>query len=259
MRTLLSLLAASSLAATNAQIDINKMIQEKMGQGTQNGQTNGGGMTVEDDNDPFVPNTFIGSFRMETHFYKKEVEEKNSPSNMRYWSDAERTLMTNDAASTKGQEMKMLTDLRGKWSYMLMTDEKGNKTAMKSRKKKFTVKEDPDKAAAEITVTDETKVIDGHTCKKVIVKSTEGTWTGWVAEDIPAPFNDMARHVKGADPEMARRMGEVKGFPLEYEWVDANGKDRMVCYMRDLVVGTVDAAVFSLDGYEVTVMPAFGQ
>ncbi|HMC97483.1 MAG TPA: DUF4412 domain-containing protein, partial [Flavobacteriales bacterium] len=213
------------------------------------------------DTDPFVPNTFIGSFRMEMHRFKDGTEVKDSPTNLHYWSSADMTLMRNVMAEQKkGQDMKILTDLKGKWQYMLTTDEKGKKTAMKSRKKKLVTSEtQADAEKPDINVTSETRMIDGHLCKKVIVTSEDGVWTGWVAEDLPAPFTDMARQIKTADPAMNRRISAVKGMPLEFEWVDANGKDKMVCYMREVHAGSVDESVFSLDGYEVMEMPSYGQ
>ena len=252
MRTPLLLLALTTINVLTAQVNIGGMMPKP-------GSSKG--VSVEDDNDPFVPNTFIGSFRMENHLFKNGEEEKDSPTNMRYWSTPERTMTKVEMPDAKGQDMRMLTDLKGKWQYMMMVDEKGKKTAMKSKKKKITMRDDGKKPAPEVTVTDETKVIDGHTCTKVIVKSTDGTWTGWVAKDMPAPFQDMMRNVKTGDPGMTKRMSEVQGFPLEFEWADANGKDRMVCYMKDVVIGAVDESVFSLDGYEVTEMPSmsFGQ
>lgn len=246
---LLSLALAASLAAT-AQINIGTLIPKPGG---------GQNVSVEDDKSPFVPNSFIGSFRMENHLFKNGKEEKNSPTNLRYWSSAEMTLMKTELPDQKGQDMKMLTDLKGKWQYMLMVDDKGNKTAMKTKKKTIVVKDDGKGAAPEVKVTDETKVIDGHTCVKVISTSAEGTWTGWVAKDMPAPFGDMLRNVKTGDPAMTQRMSELQGFPLEFEWADANGKDTMRCYIMDVVIGKVDESVFSLDGYEVTEMPGFGQ
>jgi hypothetical protein len=143
---------------------------------------------------------------------------------------------------------------------MLMTDEKGKKTAMKSHKKKVSMdQQEAEEKKPEITVTNETKTIDGHMCTKVIVKSEDGTWTGWVAKDIKAPFEDMARNMaqRGNDQAMKSYAG-VDGFPLEYEWVDAKDGDKMICYMKDLKVGAVDSSVFSLDGYEVMEMPSFG-
>ena len=251
MRNLFSLLACSLVLSTTAQTDINKMLQERMA---------GGGMKVEDDNSPFVPNEFVGSFRMEMHMFDGAAEKKNSPTNMRYWSTEDKTMNKMEMTDEKGRDMRMMTDLKGKWQYTLRTEEKGKQTAMKSKKTKVTMAEEKATKEPEITVTSETKTIEGHVCTKTIVKTEDGTWTGWVVKDIKAPFGDMARSVgqRGNDKMMKSYKG-MQGFPLEFEWVDAKGTDRIVCYMKELKVGPVDAGVFSLDGYEVTEMPSFGQ
>lgn len=249
MRTFLILATATFVLNTTAQIDVNKMMQQHMG----------GGAKVGNDDSPFVPNEFIGSFRMEMHMFDGTTEQKNSPTNMRYWSAEDKTMNKMEMPDSKGKDMRMMTDLKGKWQYTLMTDEKGKKTAMKSKKKKVSLGEEGKANDAEITETAETKTIEGHTCTKTIVKNDDGTWTGWVAKDIKAPFGDMARSVghRGDDKMMKSYKG--MGFPLEFEWVDAKGGNRMVCYVKELSVGPVDAGVFSLDGYEVTEMPSFGQ
>ena len=41
------------------------------------------------------------------------------------------TLIKTEMPEQKDQDMRMMTDLKGKWQYMLMTDDKGGKTAMK--------------------------------------------------------------------------------------------------------------------------------
>ncbi len=258
MRYTLSLLGLSLCLTSTAQTDVAKMLQERMG---------GGGVIMEEDKSPFVPNEFIGSFRMEMHMFEGEQERKESPTNLRYWSSADKTLNKMEFSSGGSgapeepvRDMRMLTDLKEKWQYTLMTDEEGKKTAMKSKKKKITVKEEPGTKEPVITATTETKTIDGHVCTKTIVKSDDGVWTGWVAKDIKAPFADMARSVghRGNDKMMRSHKG-MHGFPLEFEWVDAKGTDRMVCYVKELKVGPVDAGVFSIDGYEVMEMPSFGQ
>ena len=212
---------------------------------------------VEDDNDPFTPNEFVGSFRMEMHQFVKDVEAKDSPTNMRYWSSPDMTMIGIAPEGSKGAEMKMLTDLKGKWSYILMADEKGNKTAMKSRKKKVTFKTtEPDDENATFTVTNETKVIDGYTCTKVIGTTEDGTWTGWVAKDLAIPFGDIANGMsRSAMQKKKRDWGGIEGFPLEFETVDKNGKDKMVVYMKDLQIGTVDPGVFSISDYKVMEIP----
>ena len=225
----------------------------------KNGGSKGSGvedMKVEDDNDPFTPNEFVGSFRMEMHQFVKDVEAKDSPTNMRYWSSPDMTMIGISPEGSKGSDMKMLTDLKGKWSYILMTDDKGKKTAMKSRKKKVTFKTTEDDENVKFTVTNETKVIEGYTCTKVIGTTEDGTWTGWVAKDITVLFGDIANNMnRSAMQKKKQDWGGIQGFPLEYETVDKNGKDRMVVYVKDLQIGAVDPSVFSISDYKVMEIP----
>lgn len=248
-QALASLFLGAIAATSTAQFDINSILQQQ-----------GAGMRMEDDNDPFVPNTFTGSFNMEMHMFEGATEKKESPMNLRYWSNADMTLVQMAMPGGAGRDMKVMTDLKGKWQYMLMADAEGKRMAMKSRKKKIVV---ADSAAQkqnameemDITVTSEKKTIEGRVCTKVIGKCAEGLWTGWVAKDLEGPYADMARHVRAGDANMNKRMSEVQGFALEFEWIPADGKDRIVCYIKDLLPGTVDGDVFSLDGYEMIQIP----
>ena len=269
MRTSLTLLASLAFLTTTAQVDINKMMQERMqqrqagqGSGTGSGDGSGHGVKMEDDNDPFVPNEFIGSLRMEMHHYKEGVELKTSPTNMRYASSAEWTSMKNEmSGQQQGRDMRIVTDLKGKWSYMLMTDEEGKKSAMKSHKKKMVMTDEAaKKKEPTVTVTTETRTIEGHVCTKVIAVSEDGTWTGWVAKGVKGPFADILRTMaqRGDDSHMGAMKG-LDGMPMEFEWVPTDGKSRMVCYIKELVSGKVDPSVFSLDGYEVMEMPSYGR
>ena len=52
----------------------------------------GEGVNLVDDNDPFTPNRFIGSFRMETRIYRGTEEQRTSPTTLRYWSSADQVL-----------------------------------------------------------------------------------------------------------------------------------------------------------------------
>ena len=224
------------------------------------GSGNMGQIKMEDDKDPFKPNAFVGSFRMEMHFFQQGTEDPNGPANMQYWSSTDMSLvgMTPERSNgTAGTDLKLLTDHKGKWSYILMTDPKGNKTAMKSPKKKYILADDGrQELAAKIQVTKETKVIDGHTCTKVIATLEEGTWTGWVTKDIAVPFSDIAGTM--SRNALARGSGNwdgIPGFPLEYEMADTEGRKTIHAYVRDLHVGEVDPQVFSISGYKVMEVP----
>jgi hypothetical protein len=244
-----ALLAVALVAPASAQFDINTIMQQQ-----------GMGMRMVDDTDPFVENTFTGSFRMEMHLFDSIAEKRESPMNIRYWSSADMTMVQAAMPGMAGREVKMLTDLKGKWQYMLMTDAEGKRMAMKSKKKKMVItdtlqQKENAKSDMAFTVTKEKKTIDGHVCTKVIGKGTDGSWTGWVAMDLKGPYADMAKHVRSADPTLNKQMSAVPGFALEFEWVPTGGKDRIVCYIRDLLPGGVDADVFSLDGYELIAIP----
>jgi hypothetical protein len=251
MRRTLLPLALLSCIPTMAQVDINKAIEERMRQ-------HAAGQGAADERVPMVPNTFVGSFRMESHNYRNGAELKESPTNLRYWSSPERTLTKVELPQGKGQDMRLMLDLKDGWQYMLMTDDKGKRTAMKQRPTRTDIS-GKDGAEPKVTVTKETRDIDGHTCTKVIAESTDGTWTGWVALGMPGPYRDMLRTVRTGDSRLTKRMSDVNGFALEWEWTDANGKDRTQGFIRELVTGKVDESIFSLDGYQVTEMPSFGR
>lgn len=254
-----TILGALFALPLSAQTDIQQKMLERMQKNKSGNEAKAPEVKVEDDNDPFIPNQFTGSFRMEMHQYKNGKEEKGSPVNMQYWSSPEMTLVEMAPDGKKQGTVRMLTDLKGKWNYMLMTDEKGEKTGMKSRKKKITVSGADEEDNTKFTVTNETKVIEGHTCNKVIGTNDDGTWTAWIAKDIDVPFTDMSRSLAGNNARGKKATypasKELHGFPLEMESLSADGKDRTVIHVRELKLGPVDPKVFSIEGYQMMEMP----
>ncbi|MBP8824398.1 MAG: DUF4412 domain-containing protein [Flavobacteriales bacterium] len=218
-----------------------------------------GQVEVVDDNDPFQPNAFSGSFRMEMHLFKDGMEVPEGPGNIHFWSSPEMTLMSMAAqhpSTGPTTDMKVLTDFKGKWTYFLMTDPKGTKTAMKSRKKKFITNAGGTSPQGRFTVTKETRIIDGHSCTKVIGTTEDGTWTGWVAKDIAVPFSDLAPSLnRGASAQGGQDWEGLPGFPLEFEMSDKEGRKTMECFVKDLWTGDVDPSVFSMAGFKVMEVP----
>lgn len=243
---ILPLAAGALLLATTAtaQVDMNAILQQS-----------GSNMRMEPDTDPFVPNAFVGSFTMEMHFFENGKESKNSPASSTIHSSESKLAFDSKSPEMK-ESVRMIIDQKEKMQYMLMDDGKGNKMAMKTRKMKVTGMEESNRNAADIQVTDETKTIDGHVCKKMIAKDEDGTWTGWMAQDIEMPFHSVMRDMRGKGAEMHDdALAGVHGFPLEYEWVSNDGKERVTCRIRDLKLGTVDEGAFSMKGYQLMEMP----
>lgn len=221
---------------------------------------NMGDIKVVDDNDPFEPNTFIGSFRMEMHSFQDGVETKESPMDIHLWNSSDKTLISFKTAKTEGTDMKMLNDLKGKWSYIMMAPASGNKMAMKSRKKKLIHTGSDTATAMDFTETKETRTIDGHPCKKVIARNADGVMTAWVAQDIPTPLSDLLRNMRQpGQPDRFKSFDGLKGFPMEMTSESTDGKEKLVNYVKDLQVGPVDENIFSLDDYKVMEIPGMGQ
>ena len=205
---------------------------------------------------PAGPNVFTGSFRLEMHTFKSGKEDKHSPVSIRYWSNADKLIYALEMPGQQ-QQMRMLTDLRANSSYMLIDDGSGNRTAMKTKRPEAAASAEKGEKT-QITVTKETREIEGRSCTKVIVVSTDGTWTGWVDMSLKSAFGDMARGMDGQAAQQTRHAhAEVDGFPLEFEWVPAKSDERIVGYVKELVVGKVDEDLFDLNGYNLIEMPSF--
>lgn len=252
MRTLLlSTLFISTLAIAQTAEDKALMEQYMKAQGMP---------VIETDDSPFVPNTFIGSFIMDITTNDGKSKEPHSMT-MHYASSADMTSMHMESPEMKDQQMTMMTDLKNKFQYMLMTDNWGKKTAMKTPKMKINmdaVKHDADNAKdtdAEVTITNETKTIEGQLCTKIIVKSKDGTMTSWVARELDVPFTDLTNNMIKSDALLGYDQEKMKGFPMEFEMVDTENKTTMTGRTRELKVGNVPASTFSLDGYQVVELP----
>ncbi|MGV3638383.1 MAG: DUF4412 domain-containing protein [Flavobacteriales bacterium] len=244
-------IAAAALllcAPVRAQVDLNAILQQQ-----------GGGVQLVPDTDPFTPNSFIGSFTMEMHLFENGKEQQHSPVHTTIHSSAEKIAIEGRSSGAK-EKMRMIIDQKEKWQYMLVDDGADTRMAMKTRKMKV-VNDAPDAhIAADVQMTDETRTIDGHVCKKMIAKDSDGTWVGWMAQDIDVPFHSFMSNVTntGGDIHDDALVG-VHGFPLEYEWTSADGKERVQCTIRDLKMGTVDEQAFSLAGYQVMELPTLPQ
>lgn len=233
------------LPLAHAQVDINALLQQ-----------HGSEVRLVPDTDPYAPNSFVGSFTTEMHFFDGQTEAKESPMNLSIHSSPEKLLIRTAMPGVQ-EEMRILIDQKNKFQYILMDAGKGGRMAMKAPKMKVVGDETETKKAADVQVTDEKKTIDGHVCKKMIAKTEDGTWTGWLAQDIDVPFHSFMRDAQhtGADLHADALKG-VQGFPLEYEFVSSDGKERVQCFISDLKLGAPEEKVFSLDGYQVMELPA---
>lgn len=206
---------------------------------------------------------FEGSFTMQMHTYEKGKENKDSPMHMKFWSSEDMILVQPILKEKSGEDMKMLTDLKNDVQYTLIDDGKGGKMAMKMPKvnmpdAKGTDADDDDDMNVERT--GNTKMIDGIECHEYKGSNEEGTWTAWVAEDMKAPFERFAQAMAGNGGKQKKKNAKgpkdlPEGIPMESTWESADGKEKVVMYIKELKTGEVDESVFDISGYEVMDIP----
>ncbi|MCB0771272.1 MAG: DUF4412 domain-containing protein [Flavobacteriales bacterium] len=222
-----------------------------------------GGVSIEENNDPFEPLDFTGSYRMVIHSHKNGSEVKDSPAEMLMAFNIDHMAMVPKNPDEKG-DMRMVFDLRNKHTYTLITDDKGKKSGIKMKMMKVNVEGDGKEngKVADVVRTDETRTIEGRTCRKYTYKDEKGSGEAWFAEDISfdmmAAFKQM---VGGKGVEDWQNLPHT-GVVMENTWNSADGKEKVTMFTKDLVVGQVDESLFSTAGFEVmdmSSMPMYGK
>ena len=123
--------------------------------------------------------------------------------------------------NTEGKNMVMITNKDDDKMTILM-DNNGQKIALIQDTKQMDMmaaqmaagKDGADKDDFEITVTGETKMIDGYKCTKILGKNEEMEGTAWVCKDLDINFVDLFPTLRQSDPMHSTLLDE--GFVMEY-------------------------------------------
>jgi hypothetical protein len=240
-------------------------LQEMMNKAMEEQAKNGGGqqMTFEENTDPFTPLNFTGSYRMEVMTYEADGPTKESPMNVNMAFTPDKMALLPEMKGSK-EQVRMVMDLRNKLTYTLITDGQGQRTGIKMKMMKATAKGADVQEAEEAKVvrTSETRTINGYTCTKYTYASSEGKGEAWVAEEVKFDMMSAMAQMAGAKKTEGWQNVKHEGLVMENTWNDANGTDKVVMIVHDLVVGKVDEALFSTAGYEMqdmTAIPMNGQ
>lgn len=250
---LLALIATVNLPAQSVEELMKKAMEQQGGQNK---------VTVEENKDPFTPLSFTGSYRMEAHSYKNGKEEKDSPMNLVMAFKPDGMAMVPNTGNK--EETRMVFDLKGKLMYTLITDEQGQRTGIKMKMMKVNVEGADDRAAddTKVTRTNETKVIEGRTCRKYTYSDKEGSGEAWLAEDLKWDMMAVMKQMMGGKGAEGWQQTGMDGLMMENTWTSADGKEKVMMYTRDVVQGKVNEALFSTAGYEIqdmSALPMFGQ
>jgi hypothetical protein len=250
---LLVSLAAANLSAQSMEELMRKAMEQ---QGSQEK------LSVEENRDPYVPLTFTGSYRMEVHTYRNGMEGKDSPANVMMAFKPDGMAMVPNSAGK--EEARVVFDLKGRFMYTLMTDDKGQRSGIRMKMMKLTMEGGADDAAKDARVerTEATRVIDGIGCRKYLYSDRKGSGEAWVAEDVRWDMMTVLNQMLGGKGTEGWQRGGMGGLMMENTWHSADGNEKVVMYTRDLVQGRVNGSLFSTTDYTIQDMssfPMFGQ
>jgi hypothetical protein len=201
--------------------------------------------------DPFAPLGFTGSYRIELRTYHNGVEQAESPAAIGMAFTPERMVLI-PRQKEPDQEVRVLVDLRNKHLYTIITDAKGTKIGLKTTMVRHTAEDEKSSTEAPtLEHTTTTREINGYTCHKIIYTTGEGIGEAWVAEEFDFDTMDALAHLSGGQKMQQWQMMEVKGLIMENKWASADGKEVVEMFVRDLVVGKVDASLFDTSGIEI--------
>ena len=150
--------------------------------------------------------------------------------------------------------MTILVDQATGKQYMLMNSN-GQKMAMavnmNSIEKAAAAAKDP-----KVTITKETKTIDGYKCTKVITETDEQKADLWMTQDVGmqyAEFYKMINSAKGPQGSVAKvpDLKNVKGFPIEIVSTDKKKAETVTLKIKNISKAKIDQKVFSMEGYQV--------
>jgi hypothetical protein len=154
--------------------------------------------------------------------------------------------------------MRYIMDNSENRQYMLM-ENNGQKMAMMIDPFDAVQKTAEQAKDPKITVTRESRSIDGYQCKKVIAETEEVVTEIWMAESAGLNYQQLYKifnSTKGT-PGPRRAMPDlkdIKGFPIEIISKDKAKAETVTIRIKDIKPNTTDAALFSMDGYKVVDM-----
>ncbi|MEZ4825013.1 MAG: DUF4412 domain-containing protein [Bacteroidia bacterium] len=210
------------------------------------------------------PSTFIGSFTLSSSEYKSGKLKKDNPVTMNYHIDKFQFATEMESQDEDVSEMIMIYDRQTRKSTMKMI--KGDeKTAMITKIPNIKVgvsNTSVDKGTYSVTPTGKTRVIEGYNCKEYIVETDKEINHVWLTEEISMDVTSLTDFVKVKDSNGGMtdftNVYKINGFMLESH-IETKGKDETTdIFIKNLKIGSVNAGVFSTDGYTVTDMSSLG-
>lgn len=229
----------------------------------------GGAVSISDypDLDDIQPSSFKGSFDMDFETSKNgKVKDKGTVG--WYVRDYDVAMLPQvETEDGQSAEARMVI-FRKKGTMAILTENNGQKTGMIMKMKTISVDlseveemEDLENMTVKVHK-NERRNIDGYNCYKVTAFNDEFESESWVTEDIPLNMQEMFGFMnvqsKGGNNPYEEKFGHIKGMVIEATSTDKKSGEVTKMNMRNIKVGSPDAAMFSTDGYQMMALPDFG-
>lgn len=215
-----------------------------------------------------VPNTFLGSFKM--NIKTTDTKGKIENTAVQYHFSKWKTAMEPKVEGTEGEQMKMIMDLQLRKMTMLTVDKKGAKTGIIMKMPKITFSGDKLEEQSEQIIegttykkTGEKRTIEGYLCEKWIITNEEGTSIAWITDDVDFNLSNAfgflgaSANTPGSKGKPQKGFEMMKGFSLETTHTSKKGEVSVIT-VTNIRIGDVGDLPFSTEGFELQDLSSFG-
>ncbi len=214
------------------------------------------------------PSNFIGSLEMLIEQYAANGQRKKDEDGNISWFIDEYKVAIVPVAKLNGeqQDTRMIVN-RKKGTMTMLTNDGGEKQGVIMKMNDINLNIEDTELEEEIEnttvkITNETKIIDGYKCKKVLASSDDVETETWITDQVPLSidklFGLMSFNIqsKGKNP-YEEKFGHIKGLPIESTSKDKTTGEVSKMSIKNIVRGYVDKSKFSTEGYQMSAMPNF--
>lgn len=199
---------------------------------------------------------FTGSFM----WHMENIQKKNTMDMKITVGSGDKSCMEIITGTMAGK-FRTIFDKKEKTMTMLVEKEGMEKMAMVRKMNDAADLAGKEPKDFKITTAEETKMIDGYNCKKVIVETNETNSEMWMTEDINLNYSEtfsMINRGNGPASSAAPQMEnykDLKGSPLEMTFTNKKTGSVSHIWITDIVKEKVDESFFDTSSYKVYDMP----
>jgi hypothetical protein len=211
-----------------------------------------------------TPSSFIGSFDMIVESYKKNGAKEDG-TKISWYVDKFDLVMLPEMEGSNGVDASKIIINRKKALMIVLTNSGGNKMGMVMKMSDIDdlvansefVDEQIDDFKIQV-FKNETQVIEGKKCFKIVASDDEYITESWITEDIAIRidqiFGYMSMQSKGEN-KYEEQFGNIQGWAMKSTSTNKVTGEKTIMYTKNIKQGNVPAGITSTEGYQLMEMP----